>query len=95
MQENVTILKQLAGLERPTFPVNPSTIPIPRGILDRDSGLPLDPGTLWVIQEMFLKAYLLEQDHPQPSSKIHGIWHHLLADGDLVLHEILWNMKEE
>ena len=40
-------------------------------------------GILWVPRETFLKAYLLEKDHPQFSSKIQGTWHHLLADGDL------------
>ena len=48
----------------------------------------------WVLQETFLKAHLLEKDHPQLSSRIHGIWHHLLADCDQVIREILWNMVE-
>ena len=46
------------------------------------------------LQETFLKAYLLEKDHPQLSSRIHGVWHHLLADWDRVIQEILWNMEE-
>ena len=30
-----------------------------------------------------------------PSDKqIHGIWHHLLADWDQVIQEIVWNMEE-
>ena len=37
-------------------------------------------GTVWVHQETFLKAYLLEKDNPQISSKIQGVWHHLLPD---------------
>ena len=45
-------------------------------------------GMLWVLRETFLKAYLFEKDHPQLSSKIHGIWRHLLADWDKVLQEI-------
>ena len=41
-----------------------------------------------------MKAYLLEKEHPQLSSRIHGIWHHLLADWDQVLQEKIWNMEE-
>ena len=47
-----------------------------------------------VLQETFLKAHLLEKDHPQLSSRIHGIRHHLLADYDQVKQEIFWNMEE-
>ena len=47
-----------------------------------------------ILQETFVKAYLLEKDHPQLSSRIHGIWHHLLADCDQVKQEIFWNMEE-
>ena len=41
-----------------------------------------------------MKAYLLEKDHPQLSSRTHGIWHHLLADWEQVVQEISWNMEE-
>ena len=46
------------------------------------------------LQETFLKAYLLEKGHPQLTSRIHGIRHHLLADCDQVKQEIFWNMEE-
>ena len=42
----------------------------------------------------FFKAYVLDKEHPQLSPKIHGIWHHLLADWDQVLQEVLWNMEQ-
>ena len=51
-------------------------IPSPRGMRSRDSGLPHDTRNTVI----FLKAYLPEMDHPQFSSRIDGIWHHLLAD---------------
>ena len=41
----------------------------------------------------FLNDCLLEKDHPQLSSKIQRIWHHLLADLDLTLQEIRWYRK--
>ena len=41
----------------------------------------------------FLNDCLLEKDHPQLSSKIRRIWHHLLADLDLTLQEIRWYRK--
>ena len=37
---------------------------------------------------------MLEKEHPQLSPKIHGMWHHLLADWDQVLQEVLWNMEQ-
>ena len=49
---------------------------------------------LLVFHETFLKASVLKKDHPQLSSRIHGIWHHLRADWDQVMQEILWNMEE-
>ena len=61
-------------------PNQPLSIPSPRGMLSRDSGMPLMYGVPRVLQETFLKANLLEKDHPQLSSRIYGIWHHLLAD---------------
>ena len=33
---------------------------------------------VWVLQATFLNDYLPEKDHPQLSSRIHGIWHHPL-----------------
>ena len=56
------------------------------------SHVPSQPSS--ILQETFLKAYLLEKDHPQLSSRIHRIWHHLLADWDRVIQEILRNMEE-
>ena len=46
-------------------PSQPCTIPSPRTMPCRDSGLRMIDGMLWVLQETFLKAYLLEKDHPQ------------------------------
>ena len=70
------------------------TISSPRGMPSRDSDCRLIHGILLVRQETFSKAYLLEKDHPQLSSRIHRIWHHLLADLDRVLQEIWRNMEE-
>ena len=42
-----------------------------------------------VPQETFLSVYLLEKDHSHSSRR-----HHLLADGDQVIRETLWNMEE-
>ena len=58
-------------------------IPSPRGMHSRDSGLPHDTRNTVT----FLKAYLPEMDHPQFSSRIDGIWHHLLADCDQVIQD--------
>ena len=47
----------------------------------RDSGLPHDTRNVMGTPGKVLKAYLLEKDHSQlSSSKLQGIWHHLLAD---------------
>ena len=89
----ITILRQRAALERPNVPSQPLTIPSPRTMLCRDSGR-MTHGTLWVLQETFFK-YLLEKDHPQLSSRIHGIWHHLHADWDQVMPERSWNVEDE
>ena len=93
-QENCTILRPRAALERSTFPVNlwGSRAPEERlaAILDCRS----IHGILWVFQDAFLKAFLLKKDHPQLSSKIQGIWHNLRADCDRVILEIFWNMEE-
>ena len=63
-------------------------------MLSRDSGLLLDTRNTVGTSGNVLKAYLLEEDHPQLSSRIRGIWHHILADWDQVLQEIIWNMEE-
>ena len=80
MQENFTISIQRAAQERPTFPVNLLPFRVPEkceaAILDCRvvHGIPL------VLRETFLKAYLLEKDHPHLSSKIQTIWHHYLEE---------------
>ena len=74
MQENFTILKQRAPLERLTLPV----------ILDCRT----IHGILWVLQETFLNDDLLEKDEPLLSSTIRRLWHPLLKNGDLTLQEI-------
>ena len=57
----------------------PMIIPTPKEMRSRDSGLPRDTrNVLWILRATFLKAYLLENDHPQVPSKIKGIWQHLL-----------------
>ena len=71
-------------------PSQPSAISSPRTMLCRDSALPhCTRDTRGVLQETFLKAYLLEKDHPQLSSKIPGIWLHLLVECDRTQQEIL------
>ena len=68
-------------------PSQPLNILSPREMLSRDSGLPLDTRNFfWVLQETFLKAYLLEKDHPELSSRIQRIWHHFLATGNFMEH---------
>ena len=65
------------------------------GMLSRDSGLPLDTrNSMGIFRKRFLKAYMLEKDHPQLSSRIHRNCDHLLADWEHLLQEILWNMEE-
>ena len=49
-------------------PSQPYIILSPRGMLSRDSVLSLD---IRNTMETFLNACLLEEDHPQLSSKIH------------------------
>ena len=66
------------------FLSQPSTAPSPRGTLCRDSGLPFDTRNSMGTSGNVFES-LLEKDHPQLSSRIHGIWHHLRADWDLVL----------
>ena len=73
----------------------PSIIPSPEEYLAAILDCRSMHGRPRVLQEMFLKVYLLQKDHPQLSSRIHRIWHHLLADWDQVLQEIFWNMEEE
>ena len=66
-------------------PSQPSTIPSPRTMPCRDSGSPHDTwNTMCVLQEVFLH----EEDHPQLFSRIHGIWHPLLRNWDVVLQEL-------
>ena len=90
-----TILRQQAALERPTFPTNPWLCRVPENALPRFWIAAWCTEYYGYFGKRFLKAYLLEKDHPQLSSKIHRIWHHLLADQDQVLQDILWNMEEE
>ena len=69
------------------------TIPSPRGILGRDSGLPLNTQS-----SMGTSGNVFEIPREGPSSAlliIHGIWHRVLADWDQVLQEMSWNMEEE
>ena len=66
--------------ERPTFSVNPLLFQVPEQSLAAILDGRMTHGILWVLQATFLNDYLLEKDHPQLSSKIQRIWHHLLAD---------------
>ena len=54
----------------------------------RDSGLPFDTRNTTDTSGNVLKAYLFEKDEPLHSSTIERIWHHRLADSDLILEEI-------
>ena len=92
MQDIFKLLRQRAALEHPTFPANPWIFRVPEvcsaAMLDCRS----IHGILWVFQETFLKASLLEKDHAHLSSKTHGIFRRLLADRH---QEISWNMEGE
>ena len=56
------------SLECPTFPIKPISIPCP-------SELPRIHGTRWVLQETFLKIYLLKKGYLQHSSRIQrNLW---------------------
>ena len=89
---DLTILRQRAALEHPTFPANPWIFRVPEVRFAAIRDCRSIHGIPWVLQETFLKAYLLEKDLPQLPSRIDGIWHHLLVDWH---QEILWNMEEE
>ena len=89
---DLTILRQRAALEHPTFPANPWIFRVPEVRFAAIRDCRSIHGIPWVLQETFLKAYLLEKDLPQLPSRIDGIWHHLLVDWT---SEILWNMEEE
>ena len=58
MRENFTILRQRTALDHATFRAKPLDIPSPRGMLSRDSELPLDTwstlGTLGNVFESWL-----------------------------------------
>ena len=95
MQENFTILTQRAALEHPTFPVNPWQFRVPEECPATILDCRLLHGVQWVLQETFLKAYLLEKDRRHLSSNIRGIWHHLLADWGLKLQEKHWDGERE
>ena len=77
MRENLTILKQRAALERPTFSVNPLLFrvrgPCRAAILDCRT---MD-GMWWVLQETCLNDHLLEKDEPLLSWTLQRIWHPL------------------
>ena len=80
MRENFTILTQRAGLVDPTFLANPGLFRVQEKCSAAILVCRQNHGILSVLRETFLKAYLLEKDHPQLSSKIREIWQHLLAD---------------
>ena len=66
-------------------PGEPSTIPSPRTCLAAILDCRTIHGTLWVLQETFLKDYLLEKDEHLLSSTLHSstiprIWYHLLKN---------------
>ena len=52
-------------------------------------------GTHWVHQETFLRAYLLEKDHLQLSSRIQRIWQRLLADKNQLIQTKLRNKEKD
>ena len=64
-----------------TFPVNLREFRVPVVCFGRDSGLPhYTRNSMGTSGNVFWNASFLEKDHPQLSSRIQGIWHHLLAD---------------
>ena len=77
MQENFTILKQRAALERPTFPANPLLFRVPEPCLAAILDWRMIHGILRIRQETFLNDYLLEKDKLLQSSTVQRIWHTL------------------
>ena len=72
MQENFTNLRQRAALEHPAFSANLRLFRAPEECLAEILDCRMIHGLLWVLQETFFESQL--------SSRIHGIWHHFLAD---------------
>ena len=73
----------------------PLNIPSSRGMLSLDPGLPLDTrNSMGISGNVFESLLAREGPSSALSSRIHGIWHHLRADWDQVIQEILWNMEE-
>ena len=80
MRDNLTILKQRATLERPTFPVSPPLFRVPEPCLAAILECRMINGILWVLQETFLDDYQLEKDKLLLSPTIQRIWHPLLKN---------------
>ena len=83
----LSILKQPASLERPTFPVNPLLFRVPGPCLAAILDCRMIRGILWVLKR-FLNDHLLEKDELLLSSKIQRIWHPLLKNWGLTLQEL-------
>ena len=68
--ENVTILKQRAALEHPTFPFNSLPFWVPEPCLASILDCRMIHGILWVLQETFLNDHLFKKYDPPKSSPI-------------------------
>ena len=88
MQENFTILKQRAALERPTFPISPLLFWVPETCLAAVLDCRMINGISWVLQRTFLNDYLLEKDKPLLSSETQRMWHPYALRPDLTLREL-------
>ena len=64
------IRKQRAALECPTFPVNPREFRVPEVCLAAILDCRTMQGIRWVLQEMFLKVYLLKKGYLRPYQEL-------------------------
>ena len=68
------------------------SIPSPRGMISRDSCMPHETRNSWGTSGHVFEGL---PAGGQLSSRIQRNWHHLPADGDKVIQDILWNMEKE
>ena len=87
--ENVTILKQRAALEHPTFPFNSLPFWVPEPCLASILDCRMIHGILWVLQETFLNDHLFKKYDPPKSSPILKTFGIILSGSwDLKLQEV-------
>ena len=64
----------------------------PRGVISRDSCLPHNTWNSWCAWGNVFEDL---KGHPNHSSRIQGIWHHLLSNWDQVTPQIPWDMDKD